>query len=256
MITFVKNLLAPPRCAGCGERMGAFDDFGAAAFCDTCRIKWERAKRSMCSGCKLENVECVCDSKAIKGTRILSLIKFGNSMSCDRLIYSLKRRHNKRFFDFAVDELYKRIRAEEKLIMTDLSSAIFTNVPRSLHSKSSFGFDHAQLLAISLAERMGGDYRSLLVRRWGGRAQKKLGGEERKRNVKNRFAFNVKEDIKGKTVILVDDVLTTGATAAECIKVLRENGAYEVMLLIIARSEKKKRKNKANTKKGKNDGAV
>lgn len=248
MAGFLKNLIAPPRCVGCGKRMDIFDDFGEKAFCDDCRNKWERAKRSMCNGCNRENVECICECKLIKSTRVLSLVKFGRDGICDRLIYTLKRRRNKRFFDFAADELYRRLKKEEKMFMTDFSGAIFTNVPRSVKSKNSFGFDQAELLAKSIAEKMGGDYCSLLLRRYGGKVQKKLGEEKRQQNVKNRFAFNEKVDAEGKTVILIDDVLTTGATASECIKVLRDRGVAEVLLLTIARSEKKKRKRKKGEK--------
>ena len=242
MIDFIKNMVSPPRCIGCGERLSIFDGSSEKAFCNNCRGKWERTKRSMCAGCKRENVECICDSKLVKNARIFSITKFGNDMGCDKLVYTLKRRRNKRAFDFASDELYKRLRAEEALLMTDLGNVIFTNVPRNAKTKNLYGFDHAQRLAVLLSEKTGGEYRRLLARRWGGKAQKKLGEEARQKNAKNRFVFNDKEIIENETVILVDDVLTTGATAAECIKILRENGAGEVMLLVVARSEKKKKK--------------
>ena len=162
MTGFVKALIAPPRCVGCGERLNVFEGEEDRAFCKECRVKWEKAKRKVCVGCRLENVECICESKLIKGTRILSLVKFGSENSCDRLIYALKRRRNRRYFDFAVDELYKRLRSEGQLIMTDLSGAVFVNVPRNIHTKNLFGFDHAQLLASALAEKTGGEYRNLL----------------------------------------------------------------------------------------------
>ena len=254
MIDFVKNLMAPPRCAGCGERLSIFDGSSEKAFCNTCRGKWEKAKRSMCSWCKHENVECTCRIKALKGTRVLSLIKFGSDPSCDRLIYALKRRRNERFFDFTVDELYRRLVSEGDILKGDISKVVFTNVPRNVGSKNTFGFDHAKLLSLSLANKTGGEYRNLILRRLGGKAQKKLDGKERQNNVKNRFIFNPSEELVGETIILVDDVVTTGATASECVRTLREKGAKEVMLLTIARAENKKTKNTA--KKGKNDGAV
>ena len=254
MIDFVKNLIAPPRCAGCGERLSIFDGASEKAFCNTCRGKWEKAKRSMCSGCKRENVECICRVKALRGTKVLSLIKFGSDPSCDRLIYALKRRRNERFFDFTVDELYRRLISEGNLLTGDLSKIVFANVPRSIGSKNTFGFDHAKTLAMSLANKTGGEYRRLLLRRLGGKAQKKLSEEERQNNVKNRFIFNPSEELDGETIVLVDDVVTTGATASECVKALREKGAKEIVLLTIARAERKKSKN--TTKKGKNDGAV
>ena len=242
MIDFVKNLIAPPRCAGCGMRMSVFDEHSDKAFCDKCRGKWERVKRTVCSGCSYENADCVCKLKLIKNTRILSLIKFTQDPACDRLIYAMKKRRNKRIFDFASDELYKRLVREEKMLFADFSRAVFTNVPRNAKSKNLYGFDQAELLAVAVSEKMGGEYKRLLLRRYGGRVQKKLGEDKRHKNVQNRFVFNKSENIKGKTVVLIDDVVTTGATASECIKVLREGGAAEVILLTLARSENKNKK--------------
>ena len=242
MTEFFKNLIAPPRCVGCGERLSVFDGSCEKAFCEKCRGRWERAKSSICSICKQENVDCSCNVKTVKNTRTISLIKFGEDACCDRLIYALKRHRNERFFDFAADELCKRLKREEKMLITDLSGAVFVNVPRSIKTKNSFGFDHAQILASSLAESMSGEYCRALLRRYGGKAQKRLGANKRQKNVENRFIFNESKNINGRTVILVDDVLTTGATASECVKVLRANGAADVIFISIARSAKKKAK--------------
>ena len=235
-------IIAPPRCVGCGERLSVFDDSCEKAFCEKCRSRWERAKSSICSICKRENIDCSCKIKTVKNIKTISLIKFGEDACCDRLIYALKRHLNERLFDFAVDELYRRIKKEEKVLVTDFSKAVYVNVPRSVKTKNSFGFDHAQILATRLADRMSGEYCEALLRRYGGKAQKRLGANKRQKNVENRFIFNESEDIKGRTVILVDDVLTTGATAFECVKVLRKNGAAEVIFISIARSPKKKSK--------------
>ena len=56
--------------------------------------------------------------------------------------------------------------------------------------------------------------------------------EERKKNLVN--AFKVTKDVKGKRILVIDDVITTGATVAECSKILKENGAKLVFALSIA----------------------
>lgn len=61
-----------------------------------------------------------------------------------------------------------------------------------------------------------------------------LDGRERLRNLKG--AFSVKRNIGGKRVLLVDDVMTTGATLRECAKALLEAGAIEVSGLVLART--------------------
>lgn len=59
-------------------------------------------------------------------------------------------------------------------------------------------------------------------------------GKERLKNIKG--AFRSSGDIKGSKVLLIDDVITTGATVRECSKVLRKAGAEDVTVLALARS--------------------
>lgn len=58
--------------------------------------------------------------------------------------------------------------------------------------------------------------------------------KERESNPKNSFGINDKKDTEGKTVVLIDDVVTTGSTLKEAIKVLKENGAKEIRAFVIA----------------------
>jgi len=62
----------------------------------------------------------------------------------------------------------------------------------------------------------------------------------RKQNLAGAFSMAEKEDVKNKTVLLVDDVATTGSTISECAKVLKKAGAKEVFAIVIARQEIKK----------------
>lgn len=239
---FLIKLVAPPRCAGCGKRFDIVNQDRVGAFCDKCRTEWEKAKISVCEGCGHESAACICSGKYLKGTRILSVIKFGKVPCCDRLIYALKQRRVAKYFDFAADELCRRLREEEKLTVTDLSDAIITNVPRNERTRRTFGFDHAEILAESVAELMSARYESLLGRRFGGRPQKNLNESDRGKNVRGRFFVRSDEPIVGERIILVDDVMTTGATASECVNELRRCGASEVIVLTLARTENKKSK--------------
>ena len=64
--------------------------------------------------------------------------------------------------------------------------------------------------------------------------QGKLSPEQRKKNVANAFQINKHLDFTGKNVLLIDDVLTTGATANECAKILLKSGATQVCVLTFA----------------------
>lgn len=59
---------------------------------------------------------------------------------------------------------------------------------------------------------------------------------ERFENVKDAFAFNLDRPVKGKIIVLIDDVVTTGATADACARELLKNGAGEVRLLTFAKA--------------------
>lgn len=62
--------------------------------------------------------------------------------------------------------------------------------------------------------------------------QKTLDGEERKRNIKDVFGYN--GDLTHKNVVIIDDIITTGATIQECIRVLKEHGANTVSVIVLA----------------------
>lgn len=240
-VDFFKKLVAPPRCAGCGERFDIFENDNIEAFCDSCRTEWERAKMSICHGCGRESSSCICKGRFLKDVKILSLLKFGQRSSADRFIYLLKRKELPKLVDFAASELVKRIRREEELMATDFSDAVITSVPRNIKTLRLYGFDHAEVIAEQVAELMDVRYEKLLKRRFGGRPQKKMGEKKRLQNVKGRFRAISQTDINGARIILVDDVMTTGATASECVKVLKEQGASEVILLTLARTESKRK---------------
>ena len=59
--------------------------------------------------------------------------------------------------------------------------------------------------------------------------------DERLENMSNQFKVSNNEKIKGKTLLLIDDVCTTGATLNECARILKEAGAKKVIGFVIAR---------------------
>jgi ComF family protein len=71
------------------------------------------------------------------------------------------------------------------------------------------------------------------------KAQVGMSREERLRNIRGVFSVSGADLIKGKRVLVVDDVFTTGATANECAKTLRKNGAANVDILTLAQTERR-----------------
>ena len=243
--TFLGQLLFPPKCVSCRERLDSFDsEFGSdAAFCRNCRAEWEREKLEACPTCRVAAIECTCRPETLDKKYIdcISLVKFGRTHSADALIYSLKKQKVAKNFDFAASELAKRFTTYAKNTDRDLSDTIFTNVPRKRSSIASFGFDHAKILAEETAKKLGRPYDELIMRVGLGKDQKRLTKSERSKNVKGSFRLGIVGKLNEKTVVLVDDVVTTGSTAIECIKALRDGGAKNIVLLSISRTAEKKK---------------
>jgi ComF family protein len=105
--------------------------------------------------------------------------------------------------------------------------------PRRLRER---GFNQSALLAEEIARRAGRmACPDALVRRVDTAPQAGLTAAARRRNVEEAFAVRRRASVAGRTVVLVDDVVTTGATARACARRLAEAGAGEVRLLTVAR---------------------
>lgn len=111
-------------------------------------------------------------------------------------------------------------------------------VPVPLHfwRRMKRKYNQAALLAKGLAKRTGQQVvPDLLQRRRATTSQGSLRRKGRFRNVEGAFRLNPKSNITGKSVLLVDDVMTTGATIKECTKVLLRAGASSVKVVTLAR---------------------
>jgi len=110
-------------------------------------------------------------------------------------------------------------------------------VPVPLHSRRQRqrGFNQAEILARYVSRRLNIPGGIALKRKLNTKSQVELSGREWRKNLAGAFVCGDQELVKGKTVILVDDVSTTGATLEECAKVLRAAGARQVWGLVVAR---------------------
>ncbi len=121
----------------------------------------------------------------------------------------------------------------------DLWEGVEALVPVPLHPRKERkrGFNQAQVLARRLAKHKS---LSLLERRLikvvNIPAQTSLEAEEREKNVRGAFRIRKAKDLKGKIVLLVDDVYTTGSTLRECSLTLKKAGAKEVRAVTVAQA--------------------
>jgi ComF family protein len=109
------------------------------------------------------------------------------------------------------------------------------------------GFNQSELLAVALLRSLrqlrpewkGVLVRNVLTRRRATESQAGLSQSERRRNLRGAFFVSNAERVKGRHVLLVDDIYTTGATARACAQVLRRAGAASVTVATAARAQRR-----------------
>lgn len=127
---------------------------------------------------------------------------------------------------------------------------LITSVPLHKERKRERGFNQAEIFAKEVSRLMKIQYAETLKKIKRNKTQHELSQQERVENVKNVYAIIDSEAVKGKTIVICDDILTTGNTMAECANVILKSGARTVIGLTIANVENrpktidKKQKNK------------
>ena len=229
--TVLRQLLdfaLPARCAGCGSIVDEVH-----SFCPDCWRQVEFLGASGCSTCGLpleatdadECGACVARPPRIRRTRSAVAYDELSRNIAIRLKYGRK---------VALARTMARYMAP--LVRSEDGDAILVPVPLHWSRLWQRGFNQSALVAAELARRTG--LRSeprLLKRTKRTPALKGMSLSQRKRTVSGAFAVSREADLDGRTVVLVDDVLTTGSTADACAKALERAGARRVELVSWAR---------------------
>ncbi|MGC1372327.1 MAG: ComF family protein [Candidatus Sulfotelmatobacter sp.] len=123
------------------------------------------------------------------------------------------------------------------------SSIILIPVPLYRAKLRQRGFNQAELLARAALKNHSRGQRlrlcaGVLVRRRDTASQIGLSSHQRRENLRGAFAVSDPEIVRGREVLVVDDVYTTGATVSECARVLRRAGATKVWVATVARTLK------------------
>lgn len=122
-----------------------------------------------------------------------------------------------------VSEVYKDMRID-----------VVTAVPLSAQSLQERGYNQSELVARKAGNLLNIRYEALLLKNKQNRVQHELNYEERITNVQGVYIAPRPANVLGKTILLVDDIMTTGSTLSECCRVLKRNGAKRVLCVVVA----------------------
>lgn len=114
---------------------------------------------------------------------------------------------------------------------------IIISVPMYKKKKNQRGYNQSELIAKETAKKVENiEYRNdILIKIRNTAKQSSLNKEQRKENLKNAYVVNNNEYILNKNILIFDDIYTTGSTANECAKTLKEAGAKNIAILTIAK---------------------
>ena len=212
----VSDAIAPHYCCSCGE-IGSI-------LCEHCKYNIMSEPYCVCMVCGEPRAwgHGVCSTHGLSYSRAWCLGEKHSGL--EALIYAYKFGHNKASYKVSADML-------DTVLPQLPRDCIVTTVPTIATHIRQRGYDHTALIAREFARLRGLPYRGLLVRRDNTRQQ---GASRKQRLAQAKSAFAC-EFAEPTTHLLIDDVFTTGATAQYAALRLREAGATDVWLAVLAR---------------------
>ena len=241
---FKARFITVHRCGGCGEIL----DWKSSdnAFCDKCTLDWNAALIVGCPECFKPARECACMTKLLSKSGALCHRKlffyqredaYSPHMS---IIFCLKRKKSKRFTEFAASAMLEPVIEELDAfeLFGEKHMIAVSSVPRSKRAKALSGFDHAEMLAAAISRKLGVEHIRAFNSSYSAKQQKTLDARGRLANAKRNISLSRKAEIKGRYVLLIDDMVTTGASMSVCVKSLMDAGALGVLCFSVASKSK------------------
>ncbi len=193
---------------------------------------------------KIERWQCpVCDENSLLGAThakckltqtidgIFAACPF-NDLLIRSIIKKIKYKNTRKLAGPLADLLALCLKQNFSGLLT--AETVISYVPLHPQKETHRGYNQSQLIAEELGLACALPCRNLLTKITNTESQTKLNREQRKKNVINSFRIDPEVSVKEITVLLVDDVSTTGATLKECARVLKRHGARIVWGVAVA----------------------
>jgi ComF family protein len=235
----VDALVFPWSCAVCGQ------EGISGPFCGVCRDELLQQSalesRSVCPRCALQ-VGPFADLRGGCGSCRDHSLGFDASFAMGSytgelrdLCLRLKHEHNA-WLASSLSKLF--VEARRDVFGSLPRDTLVVPVPLYWLRRWERGYNQAEALAEGVAKQLKLPVRRLLKRVVGTRKLAELGVTARSEAMRGAFRARLRPRLKGHTVLLVDDVLTTGATCGAAARVLKHAGAVRVVVSVIARTER------------------
>lgn len=212
----------PERCSICGEIKPFLK-----SYCPKCRIDTKSIAPDACPDCG--HSRCMCDSGITAKLGHFTAVYY----------YEGQVKQSLHSFKFCADSSYAEIfgkamaeRIKQVYGKMDFDGICF--VPMTAEAEIHRGYNQSELLALEIAKELSIPLTDCLKKTRASLKQKDLSAKERTDNVKDSFAVTDEKTVRGKTIILCDDIKTTGATLKECSDTLVKAGAKEVYCVCLA----------------------
>lgn len=234
--------LYPPRCRACGERIAGPD---AEYFCSSCWRHVTLIDHPLCNICGrpypdgsgLDHPCGACMARPPHFTQARAWACYPRAEGVEQPLRQVVQKY-KYGRKVALGKPLGRLMARGCAEFLS-AHAIDLILPVPLHPKRLRwrGFNQSVLLGRQVGRHYKIAFDPFVLRRTlETPPQTQLTEEERRRNVRRAFALNPERPVQGKTILLIDDVYTSGATVNECSRALRSGGAKEVFVLTLARA--------------------
>lgn len=199
-------------------------------FCSKHTVKRQAGCCETCKGRLAENHEIIRLAVGQAKREVRCLAPFVYEGLTRKAILALKFHHHREYAPLLGALLASQLSKRLDSFQADMVTA----VPLSKARQNERGYNQSALLAKTFAREIGLPYEELLCKVRENQVQHTLSADERENNVQGVYAAAKQSLIKGKNVLLVDDIVTTGSTLSECAKVLLSAGAKEVLCAAMA----------------------
>ena len=221
----------PKQCVCCGEIINEGKDL-----CNKCeKLLIPINPKRRCKFCGNDKDFCTCKSRVFYFKSVICI--YENEGPARNVVYRYKLSKKSHYADFLAEKMVKSIETE----FSGIKFNAVTSVPTSPHSMLTRGFDHSKLLAEIIAYRIGIKYENNILKcRWFRKSQHKSKFRERFDNMRDKYYFSRR--FKGKNILLIDDIKTTGASLDACARQLLLAGAENVYCATVVSTVYKKSK--------------